>query len=178
MNPGLIGGWTSQSSHVALWHTRVLLTKQCTTYASSSPDCKACLLLVEFAKASCQDKTPKASAHYVITAMLFQPHKGALLNFPPSLSFWKEKLFFGSWDTAGFAQPRAGVCWCISAESQEKQTARWLSDGDGESRAVGTQDCPADGRNPCAMMLSGGDRDGQEMGMTLASANDSMWGEV
>ena len=73
---------------------------------------------------------------------------------------------------------RAGVCWCISAERQEKQTPRsrrWQSDGDGESRAGGTQDCPADEGDPCAVpgcpvVVA---EPGQETGTNLSHANDT-----
>lgn len=72
---------------------------------------------------------------------------------------------------------RSGVCWCISAERQEKQTPRslcWQSDGDGGSRAGGTQDCPADEGDPCAVtgcpaMVA---EPGQEMATNLSHAND------
>lgn len=71
----------------------------------------------------------------------------------------------------------AGVCWCISAERQEKQTLRslrWHGDGDGESRAGGTRDCPADEGDVCAVPAcpAAVAEPGQEMGANLSHAND------
>lgn len=142
---------------------RALLGKQCPTYASASHKPRARSLLFKFAKAPCQDKIPKASARYIITVGLFSHIK------EPFFVFARERLVGAAGKLRDLHGKGCGGG--PGAERQETQTSCspcWQRDGDGDSRAGATRDCPTDDGTHVLLVVA---EPGHEMGVNLLRAN-------